>query len=229
MTRLVAQKGSNAHYDLGGFVYTRSTIENRLMVDGALALIEGIVNHDQSAFESVYEKFQKYVFAIAKRLLRSEFEAEEVQQDVFLALWLHPPAIQHGFPSLIAWFTATTRKQCLMRLRRSQKPPFSERLSSEPESPERVVDSIVETEKRVRLEKEFLRAPPKHLEVLKLAYYEDMGATEIAHCLGLPVITVRKRLDAATSRLHRHFRLQDNCCGAFSVAPHLSAVKELVV
>ncbi|HYL39158.1 MAG TPA: sigma-70 family RNA polymerase sigma factor [Bryobacteraceae bacterium] len=226
MTKLSAQ-GSNAQYELGSVAYARPAIEVPLRVDGALALIEGIAKRNQSAFEDVYEKFQKYVFVIAKRLLRSEFEAEEVQQDVFLALWLHPPAVQHGFPSLIAWFTATTKKQCLMRIRRSQKPPFSQSLSAEPEYSERVVDRMVETEKRVKLEREFLHAPPKHLEVLKLAYYEDMGATAIAHRLGLPVITVRKRLDAATSRLHRHFRLQDNFGAALHATPSFDASREL--
>ena len=198
-------------------------------LDGTFVLIERIARHDQSAFEDVYQKFHKYVYVIAKRLLRNDLEAEEVQQDVFLALWLRPPAIQHGLPSLVAWFAATTRKQCLMRIRRSDKPALAQSLAAEPGYPEQVLDKIVETEKRVKLEREFLRAPRKHMEVLQLTYFEDLGATEIATRLGLPVITVRKRLGAATNRLHRHFSLQQKCTLLFADSARRSTSKGVLV
>lgn len=170
----------------------------------ARLLVLRIIEHDELAFETVYEKFQKHVFVTAHRLLQSELEAEEVLQDVFMALWRRPPTLTHGLPSLIAWFSATTRNQCWMRLRRSQLEVLSAETCQIAEYFEPVDERIVEGELRCTLEREFLRAPKKHREVLELAYYSDMGATEIANHLRVPVITVRKRLGVAISRLRRH-------------------------
>lgn len=181
------------HYDAGD---TEGT--------DARLLVLRIIEHDELAFETVYEKFQKHVFVTAHRLLQSELEAEEVLQDVFMALWRRPPTLTHGLPSLIAWFSATTRNQCWMRLRRSQLEALSAQTCKVAEYFEPVDERIVEGELRCTLEKEFLRAPKKHREVLELAYYGDMGATEIANHLRVPVITVRKRLGVAISRLRRH-------------------------
>jgi RNA polymerase sigma-70 factor, ECF subfamily len=170
----------------------------------ARLLVLRIIEHDELAFETVYQRFRRRVFITAHRLLQSDLEAEEVLQDVFLALWRRPPDLPHGLPSLIAWFSATTRNQCWMRLRRSQLDVFSAQTCQVPEYFDSVHERIVEGELRCTLEREFLRAPRKHREVLELAYYRDMGATQIANHLRVPVITVRKRLELAIARLRRH-------------------------
>jgi RNA polymerase sigma-70 factor (ECF subfamily) len=175
----------------------------------ARVLVLRIIEHDELAFERVYEQFQKHVFVMALGLLQSEFEAEEVLQDVFMALWRRPPTLPHGLPSLIAWFTVTTRNQCWMRLRRAQHETFPRETFQDPEYLEPVIERMAETELRCTLEREFLRAPQKHREVLTLTYYGDMGATEIANHLSLPVITVRKRLEVAISTLRRHLSPHD--------------------
>jgi RNA polymerase sigma factor (sigma-70 family) len=174
----------------------------------AQVLVLRIIEHDQLAFETLYDKFQNHVFVLARRLLQSEFEAEEVLQDVFMALWRRPPALPHGLPSLVAWLTATTRNQCWMRLRRVQPEKLSVETCQDPKYLEPVLERIVEKELRSTLEREFLRAPRKHGDVLRLTYYADMGATEIAQQLQLPVITVRKRLEVAISHLRRHLNTQ---------------------
>jgi RNA polymerase sigma-70 factor (ECF subfamily) len=172
----------------------------------ARVLVLRIIEHDELAFERIYEQFHKRVFVMALGLLQSEFEAEEVLQDVFMALWRRPPTMPHGLPSLIAWFTATTRNQCWMRLRRAQYETFPRETSRDPEYLEPVIERMAETELRGTLEREFLRAPQKHREVLTLTYYGDMGATEIANRLSLPIITVRKRLEVAISQMRRHLK-----------------------
>jgi RNA polymerase sigma-70 factor (ECF subfamily) len=168
-----------------------------------LLLIWRVAEHDEQALEILYEKFQKYVLAIARRLLRSDFEAEEVLQDVFLALWRHPPEVHAGLPSLLTWLSVTTRNQCWMRHRRYHRGQPGADTPHDAEHAELLFEKLAEAELRSNLEKEFLLAPQKHRQVLCLTYYEDIGATEIARRLHLPVITVRKRLDAAVALLRR--------------------------
>jgi DNA-directed RNA polymerase specialized sigma24 family protein len=88
----------------------------------------------------------------------------------------------------------------------------------DPEYLEPVLDWIAAGELRHTIEKEFLRAPKKQREVLYLTYYADMGATEIANHLRVPVITVRKRLEVAISQLRRHLDAATPAMTATSVS-----------
>ena len=42
---------------------------------------------DEKAFATVFDLFKKKVFAVAFKMLKSETEAEEIIQEVFLSLW----------------------------------------------------------------------------------------------------------------------------------------------
>lgn len=43
---------------------------------------------DTDAFGTIFERYKKRVFAVALKMLKSETEAEEIVQDVFLSIWL---------------------------------------------------------------------------------------------------------------------------------------------
>ena len=43
---------------------------------------------DTDAFGTIFEHYKKKVFAVALKMLKSETEAEEIVQDVFLSIWL---------------------------------------------------------------------------------------------------------------------------------------------
>jgi len=51
-------------------------------------LILGIQNDDAESFESLYNIYHKQVYTFAFSLLNSTSDAEEIVQNVFLALWL---------------------------------------------------------------------------------------------------------------------------------------------
>lgn len=55
--------------------------------------IAGVVNRDEAALAELYEQFGALVFAIALRITGDHAVAEEVLQDVFLAVW----RTAHGF------------------------------------------------------------------------------------------------------------------------------------
>lgn len=177
-----------------------------------IALIERIAKREPEALDLLYARFQKYILAIAQRMVRSESQAEEVLQDVFLALWRCPPNVANGLPSLVAWLTETTRKQCWLRFRRARREPIPEEPSDELRYSDPILERAIEAQLRVKLENAFLLMPPKHRQILALTYFDGLGPTEIARRLNLPVITVRKRLGTATKRLHQRFEVEVYAC-----------------
>jgi RNA polymerase sigma-70 factor (ECF subfamily) len=60
------------------------------------ALVEALATNDEQAFAEIYERYWEPLHAQAGRKLRCPHEAEEVVQDLFVALWhrRHTAAIQ---------------------------------------------------------------------------------------------------------------------------------------
>jgi RNA polymerase sigma-70 factor (ECF subfamily) len=51
------------------------------------ALVRRLLQRDVSAFEELYDRHSRIVFALIQRILQQASTSEEVVQDVFLALW----------------------------------------------------------------------------------------------------------------------------------------------
>jgi RNA polymerase sigma-70 factor (family 1) len=50
-------------------------------------LFNRLAKGNESAFEIVFELYKKRVFSVALKMLKSEIEAEEIVQEVFLSIW----------------------------------------------------------------------------------------------------------------------------------------------
>jgi len=48
------------------------------------AIIRKILDGDNDAFAEIFFRYEKYVFAVAKRIVKLDQDAEEVTQDAFL-------------------------------------------------------------------------------------------------------------------------------------------------
>jgi RNA polymerase sigma-70 factor (family 1) len=50
-------------------------------------LFNRLAKGNESAFEIIFELYKKRVFSVALKMLKSEIEAEEIVQEVFLSIW----------------------------------------------------------------------------------------------------------------------------------------------
>lgn len=51
-------------------------------------LFARLANGDERAFGTIFEFYKKRVFSVGLKMLKSETEAEEIVQDVFLSVWI---------------------------------------------------------------------------------------------------------------------------------------------
>ena len=183
--------------------------------DDSARLLAGIVNREHGAFDTLYQRLHGYVLSIALRLLRRPHDAEDVAQDVFLALWCRPPRGTYGHASLLAWLASTARNTCLLRFRAEcrEQPLVPEQPPLDSGS---LITELIEVDQRQRLEAELPRITVEFRQILLMTYRESLAPPEIAQRLGMPAVTVRKRLGRATDQLRRRFaaRLQEVPPGA---------------
>jgi RNA polymerase sigma-70 factor, ECF subfamily len=171
------------------------------------SLLERLRRREPAAFDTIYSSFRRYVMALAQHVLSNKWEAEEVTQDVFLALWLRPPELTNGLTSLAAWLATATKRQCWLRLRRAERRPMFEELTEDLCYSDLDLERVDENLLREKFVAALTQIGPPQREILMRVYYDDMEPAEVARHLSLPVITVRKSLLSATLRLRRRLAL----------------------
>lgn len=162
-----------------------------------------IQHGDQDCFRTLYYKYQKLVFNMALTIIRDRDTAEEVTQDIFMAIWQQPDKWNPQKGRLTTWLLSITRYTAIDRLRHEKRrPPLLE-------SPlENVSHLLVErhapalSRADIRLLQGLLnQLPSAQQTVITLAYFRGKTHSEIAAELGIPVGTVKSRLRLGLKKL----------------------------
>lgn len=173
------------------------------------ALVRRVADGDDSALEALYERYGRPAFALARRITGEPVFAEEVVQEVFLALWRDPEKYnpdRGGFPS---WLLATThhkavdavRREETVRRRRATLAEEAVSYTSAASDLPPVEDAAWAGLRGERVRKALGSLPPPQREALVLAYYAGYTQREIAERTNTPLGTVKTRMLAGMRRL----------------------------
>jgi RNA polymerase sigma-70 factor, ECF subfamily len=166
-------------------------------------LLARVSDGDEAAIEQVYQRYGAACFALARRILDDATLAEDVVQQVFLALW-EGHSFDPSRGAVSTWLLSVTHHKAVDAVRREGR---RRRMSSDQALLELAAVSPGPDDEAWRLlraerTRAALRAlTAEHREVLLLAYYGGYTQREIAGMTGLPLGTVKSRTLAAMNRL----------------------------
>ncbi|MCA2211276.1 sigma-70 family RNA polymerase sigma factor [Jidongwangia harbinensis] len=168
-------------------------------------LRDRLVFGDETAFIDLYERFSSLVYTIAARVTRDRRAAEDVTQEVFLAVWQRPLAFDPAKGSLRGWVAMMAHRRAVDLVRREEahrRTTLDGRLHAEPLGHgDPVGDQVSDADAAERLGTA-LRALPEHLSrAVTLAYLEGRTYREVAVELGVPEGTAKSRLREGLRRL----------------------------
>jgi RNA polymerase sigma-70 factor (ECF subfamily) len=144
-------------------------------------------------FASLVRQHQAMVFSVAWHFLRDRALAEELAQEVFLALYQHLSTLESP-EHILFWLRKVTTHRALDVARRRQRRP----MVSLEDAPEPVaVTAPGDPMLGAALRKLIAALPAKARMVVVLRYQEDLDPTEIASILGIPIGTVKSQLQRA--------------------------------
>ena len=180
-------------------------------VDADAALVRRVAAGDGEALRELYDRYGGLVHGLALRTLGDRQLAEDTVQDVFVALWRQAGRYDPVRGRLATWLITITRNRAIEQLRRrSSRPadPHAEvALGGQAPDPATLAGDADEAE---RIALAIAELPAPQLEVLRLAYFDQLTHVEIADRLGLPLGTVKGRLRLALNRLRsvaEHYEL----------------------
>jgi len=135
------------------------------------------------------------VYGAALGILRNRTLAEEVAQDVFVAMWTRPGAYDMLRGPLRAWLIGLARHKAIDAVRREERVRAKARLlSSEAGAVTIRAEAFDEVERTADVRAALARLPQDKRTALELAYFGGLTYREVAVAQGVPEGTVKSRI-----------------------------------
>lgn len=172
-------------------------------------LVARIAARDTAALDALYARYGRPAFSLACRICGDRGLAEDVVQEVFLALWRDHGRFDGRRGTVASWLMTVVHHKSVDAVRREvtrrRHHPLAAHLEETVGSggaPAQAADrlalgSVIAEHVRAALG----RLPREQRETLGLAYYGGYTQREVAVLTGVPVGTVKSRMFAGVARL----------------------------
>ena len=171
-------------------------------------LVERIGRGDATALEALYARHGRALLAYLIGQVGDPHLAEEVLQDVMLAVW-RSAAQFRGESAVRTWLLAIARRRAITARQRRppDEPPLDDRAAADDTGPLELVER--------RSEQRAIRAalrdlPDDQRETLELVFFHGLTGPQAAAVMGVAPGTVKSRLHRAKAVLERVLRLREN-------------------
>ena len=187
---------------------TIETVRSQSVPDNELA--RQAAEGDAAAFEELYRRHFRRIYALCLRMLGNPAEAEDMTQEVFTHLYNKIGSFR-GESAFTTWLHRLTVNQVLMYFRRRNSRP--EDLTQEGETPIQIVRGTENPLKmpiidRIALENAIAQLPPGYRTVFVLHDVEGHEHGEIASIMGISEGTSKSQLHKARLKLRSLIRQQ---------------------
>ncbi|MGH9682547.1 MAG: RNA polymerase sigma factor [Candidatus Acidiferrales bacterium] len=168
------------------------------------SLIGSLAGGDQSALESLYDRYSSLLYSVALRIVGDRGSAEEVLQDSFFQLWQKASQFDSARGSLIGWLLTITRHRAISRTRQRHDRPHECLYDDDALlCPETGPSALEQQIARELVSSAFAGLPNAQREAVTLAYFDGLTCEEIAVHTKTPLGTVKSRLRAALQAMKR--------------------------
>ena len=172
------------------------------------ALIEGLKAGEEAAYDSLVRSEGWWMRGLARRVLRSEVEANDAVQDALLSLY-RGIAKYDGRAALNTWLYRIVLNAALMRLRSRRRRPeqiFEHRLLDEtlPDAESSAEEEVGAWQLEERMIEQIRTLPERYRRVIELMVLEGVSLSEAARRLDITESCARVRLHRARRKLRKH-------------------------
>ena len=177
-----------------------------------LDLAQAAAEGSMPAFEELYNRHHRRVYAICLRMLQNASEAEDLTQDVFIQLYRKIGSFR-GDSAFTTWLHRMTVNQVLMHFRK--RTVKFEKVTEEGETPDQIVAGTsnplkMQVVDKIALEDAIEQLPDGYKNVFVLHDIEGFEHEEVAQILGCSVGTSKSQLHKARLKLQRLLKKKAN-------------------
>lgn len=184
-------------------VMTFSGQNTENVVDQHRALMARILaSHDREAFQDLFLHFGPRIKALMIKAGASHDQAEDIVQDVMLAVWRKVALYVPERGTVAAWIFTIARNARIDRLRRGSSQPYKDiddlELAGDDANGE---DETFASQRAALVASAISELPDEQRKIIELAFVADLPQSEIATKLSIPLGTVKSRMRLAYGKL----------------------------
>lgn len=191
----------------------RATLEGRLperpepidrQKQEEVALLLRIREKDEAAVADLYQRFSGPLYSLAYQVTGADRYAQEVVQEVFMAVWRDAARFDPTRGAVSSWLFALTRHKAIDLVRKEAN--VWKRYAPETELERREAPDDVDSEAWSNIRRERVLAameqlPEAQRTCVELAFFSGLTHVEVAEQLGIPLGTAKTRIRTGLLRL----------------------------
>jgi RNA polymerase sigma-70 factor, ECF subfamily len=187
---------------------------NRLTTSSDYELLRLMMAGDEDAFTTLYKRQQGRIYRFALLMSGSAAIAEDVTQEVFMALLDQPQLYNPARGELATYLYGIARNQVLRRRARERayisiSDQAEDARAIHPEqllAPDNPLDTFARNELMVAVRKAVLALPARYREVIVLCDFQEVSYAAAASVLGCAEGTICSRLNRARGMMLEKLR-----------------------
>ncbi|HZM29220.1 MAG TPA: sigma-70 family RNA polymerase sigma factor [Acidimicrobiales bacterium] len=165
-------------------------------------LVERLAGGDDAALADLYDRYAGFVYGLANRMLMNRQAAEDVTQEVFVALWENPARFEPGRGTLRGFLGTMTHRRAVDLIRREDARRRRESRAPADAAPAQdLAETAARTDTSGRVRNALALLPEAQRRALELAYFQGHTYRQVADVLGIPEGTAKSRLRLGLQRV----------------------------
>jgi RNA polymerase sigma-70 factor (ECF subfamily) len=166
-------------------------------------IIARVLSGDDALYGRLVERYQRAVYSVARRYLRSHMAADDVAQETFIRAFFSLKSYDCRF-RFYTWLIRIAINLCHDAAKREGR--YLPLEGNESLSPDDPLEAAVQGDSCQRIRKEIDSLPPDQREVILLRADRELSYQEIGRTLGIPAGTVMSRLHRGRQALARKLK-----------------------
>lgn len=169
-------------------------------------LLAQISEGDHRAFCNLFDHYEQYVYGFGRKLTRSNDQAEEIVQDVFLKIWVGREKLVN-IENFEAYLNRLVRNQSYSMLRQNlSHAKGMDKISSSTSEMEDSLEAQIEYKETVKiLNDAILSLPEQQRRVYDLCHIQGLKYDEAAEKMNISADTVHYHMKLALKSIRAHF------------------------
>jgi len=169
-------------------------------------LLEAVRQNDKKAFEELFRRYWKKVYAMTYALVRSEKPTQEIVQDIFISLWDKRLTLSINHLPSYLYVTAKNRTLNYIASQITREKYWNYYKQFIPLQENVTANAVEFNELMEALEDGIEQLPEKSKKVFRLNHLEGHSISEISNLLNLSEKAIRYHLTQSVKKLRLHLK-----------------------
>ena len=169
-------------------------------------LMDMIQARVRNGLDLLHERYAGFLRVLSMKVLHNDADTEDLLQDVFVEIWDRAASYDPLKGRPLSWIATLTRRRAIDRLRKREtygriEDRFAEETKAHADGWTHVHEDLAHGEMNEHVRRALTTLPEAQRNAIKLAYHRQMSQREIAAHTGIPLGTIKTRLELGLKKM----------------------------